>query len=78
MFGLLSNGVVESLHRTFKAKGIPYGFCGIARIGEGTTVCCGATVIDHTVLPPKTEVRHAMAMPLPKEHRKVIIIVLMT
>jgi len=36
MFELLSNGVVESLCRKFKAKGIPYGFGGIARIGEGT------------------------------------------
>lgn len=35
MFELLSNGVVESLCRKFKAKGIPYGFGGIARIGEG-------------------------------------------
>lgn len=36
MFELLSNGVVENLCRKFKAKGIPYGFGGIARIGEGT------------------------------------------
>ena len=36
MFELLSNGVVESLCRKFKDKGIPYGFGGIARIGEGT------------------------------------------
>ncbi len=36
MFELLSNGVVESLCQKFKAKGIPYGFGGIARIGEGT------------------------------------------
>lgn len=35
MFELLSNGVVESLCRKFKAKDIPYGFGGIARIGEG-------------------------------------------
>ena len=35
MFELLTNGVVESLCRKFKAKGIPYGFGGIARIGEG-------------------------------------------
>lgn len=35
MFELLSNGVVESLCRKFKSKGIPYGFGGIARIGEG-------------------------------------------
>ena len=36
MFELLSNGVVESLCRKFKLKGISYGFGGIARIGEGT------------------------------------------
>ncbi len=35
MFELLSNGVVEELCRKFNAKGIPYGFGGIARIGEG-------------------------------------------
>ncbi len=36
MFELLSNGVVENLCQKCKAKGIPYGFGGIARIGEGT------------------------------------------
>ena len=36
MFELLSNGVVESLCKKFKSKGIQYGFGGIARIGEGT------------------------------------------
>ena len=36
MFELLSNGVVECLCQKFKAKGIQYGFGGIARIGEGT------------------------------------------
>ncbi len=36
MFELLSNGVVENLCRKCKTKGIPYGFGGIARIGEGT------------------------------------------
>ena len=36
MFELLSNGMVENLCQKFKAKGIPYGFGGIARIGEGT------------------------------------------
>lgn len=35
MFELLTNGVVESLCDKFKSKGIPYGFGGIARIGEG-------------------------------------------
>lgn len=36
MFELLSNGIVENLCQKFKAKGIPYGFGGIAKIGEGT------------------------------------------
>lgn len=35
MFELLSNGVVEDLCDRFKSKGIPYGFGGIARLGEG-------------------------------------------
>ena len=35
MFELLSNGVVESLCEKFKAKGIPYGFGGIASLGKG-------------------------------------------
>ena len=35
MFELLSNGVVEALCDKFKKIGIPYGFGGIARIGEG-------------------------------------------
>lgn len=36
MFELLTNGTVENLCEKFKAKGIRYGFGGIARIGEGT------------------------------------------
>lgn len=36
MFELLSNGTVEDLCNKFKARGIPFGFGGIARIGEGT------------------------------------------
>ncbi|MDE7089533.1 MAG: aldolase [Prevotella sp.] len=36
MFELLTNGTVESLCNKIKAKGIPYGFGGVARIGEGT------------------------------------------
>lgn len=36
MFELLSNGMVEKLCKKISAKGIPYGFGGIARIGEGT------------------------------------------
>lgn len=35
MFELLANGTVESLCEKFMAKGIQYGFGGIARIGEG-------------------------------------------
>ncbi len=35
MFELLSNGTVEQLCRKCREKGIPYGFGGIARIGEG-------------------------------------------
>ena len=36
MFELLANGVVEGLCKKFKAKGVKYGFGGIARIGDGT------------------------------------------
>lgn len=36
MFELLANGTVETLCKKIAAKGIPYGFGGIARIGEGT------------------------------------------
>ena len=35
MFELLADGTVESLCQKFKAKGISYGFGGIARMGEG-------------------------------------------
>jgi hypothetical protein len=35
MFELLANGTVEMLCGKFKEKGIPYGFGGIAKIGEG-------------------------------------------
>jgi 2-keto-3-deoxy-L-rhamnonate aldolase RhmA len=35
MFELLSNGTVEKLCRKIRNKCIPYGFGGIARIGEG-------------------------------------------
>jgi 2-keto-3-deoxy-L-rhamnonate aldolase RhmA len=35
MFELLANGTVESLCQKFRAKGIKYGFGGVARIGEG-------------------------------------------
>ena len=35
MFELLADGTVEALCEKFKAKGIPYGFGGIARLGKG-------------------------------------------
>lgn len=35
MFELLANGTVEMLCGKIKAKGIPYGFGGIARLGTG-------------------------------------------
>lgn len=35
MFELLSDGTVELLCDKFKKKGIPYGFGGIAKLGEG-------------------------------------------
>ena len=36
MFELLVDGTVENLCNKFKAKGIPYGFGGIAQLGQGT------------------------------------------
>lgn len=35
MFELLSNGIVETLCNKFAKKSIPYGFGGIAKLGEG-------------------------------------------
>ena len=35
MFELLADGTVEKLCRKFKAKGIPFGFGGIASLGDG-------------------------------------------
>lgn len=35
MFELLTNGIVEGICEKCKAKKVPYGFGGIARIGEG-------------------------------------------
>lgn len=35
MFELLINGTVESICNKIRAKGIPYGFGGVAKIGEG-------------------------------------------
>lgn len=36
MFELLSNGTVERICNKIKVAGIPYGFGGVARIGEGS------------------------------------------
>lgn len=36
MFELLTNGTMENVCKKIKAKGIPYGFGGIARLGYGT------------------------------------------
>lgn len=36
MFELLADGTVEKLCKKFANKGLPYGFGGIAKIGEGT------------------------------------------
>lgn len=36
MFELLANGTVEKICNKIKASGLPYGFGGIARVGEGT------------------------------------------
>ena len=35
MFELLADGTVEKLTKKIRSKGIPYGFGGIARLGEG-------------------------------------------
>jgi len=35
MFELLTNGIVEMLCNKFRMKGIPYGFGGIAKLGDG-------------------------------------------
>ncbi len=35
MFELLADGTVESMCRKFKDRGVPYGFGGVAKIGEG-------------------------------------------
>ena len=35
IFELLSNGTVENIVKKIKAKGIKYGFGGIARVGHG-------------------------------------------
>ena len=47
MFQLLSDGVVEQLGNKIKAKGIPFGFGGIARLNSG--MLPGADVLKEHV-----------------------------
>lgn len=46
MFELLTNGVVEMLCKKFAAKRIPYGFGGIAKIGDGV-VPAERIILEH-------------------------------
>ena len=46
MFELLTNGTVEMLCQKFKAAGIPYGFGGIAKIGDGA-VPAERIILEH-------------------------------
>ena len=46
MFELLTNGTIEALCEKFKEAGIPYGFGGIAKIGEGA-VPAEKIVLEH-------------------------------
>ncbi len=46
MFELLSDGLVESLCKKISAHNIPYGFGGIARIGEGA-VPAEKIIVEH-------------------------------
>lgn len=46
MFELLTNGTVEMLCKKFAAKGIPFGFGGIAKIGDGD-VPAERIVLEH-------------------------------
>lgn len=46
MFELLANGIVEKLCNIIKASGIPYGFGGIAKIGEGA-VPAEKIILEH-------------------------------
>lgn len=46
MFELLTNGIVEMLCRKFSKAGIPYGFGGIARIGDGA-VPAERIILEH-------------------------------
>lgn len=46
MFELLVNGTVEMLCKKFKSAGIPYGFGGIAKIGDGA-VPAEKIILEH-------------------------------
>lgn len=46
MFELLTNGMVETLCRKFAANKLPYGFGGIARIGDGA-VPAEKIILEH-------------------------------
>lgn len=46
MFELLTNGTVEMLCEKFKAAGLPYGFGGIAKIGDGA-VPAEIIILEH-------------------------------
>lgn len=46
MFELLTNGTVEMLCKKFKAAGLPYGFGGIAKIGDGA-VPAEKIILEH-------------------------------
>ena len=46
MFELLSNGTVESLCSKIRKRGIPYGFGGVAKLGEGM-LPAGKVILEH-------------------------------
>ena len=46
MFELLTDGTVEKLCKKFSKKGVPYGFGGIAKIGEGA-VAAERIILEH-------------------------------
>lgn len=49
MFELLTNGTVETLCKKFAAAGVPYGFGGIAKIGDGA-VPAEMILLEHSRL----------------------------
>ena len=46
MFELLTDGTVETLCEKFAARGLPYGFGGIAKIGDGA-VPAEKIILEH-------------------------------